>query len=113
MLEPMGATLSSTYLVYRAFKCIDGDITGSFCQTNEESAPWIAIDYGTEVTVHKVELFDITHCCPERTDNVHVWVSDELPTSSSQLFRKGNHLGVLRDRTKENKPLTISGLALL
>ena len=74
-LEPVAATLSSTLLdnddFYGAAKCIDGNTEGpdeglpdvasdDFCHTEEEPTPWIAIDFGTTVTIQRVEIF--WHC---------------------------------------------------
>ena len=59
------------------------DIRGQICQTKNEPAPWIAIDYGTTVTVQRVEIFNRRGCCEQRTQNVEVVVLNELQTSAT------------------------------
>ena len=83
-LKPVTATMSSTWRSddnLRAAKCIDGDTGGpdvgsapavDLCHTDGEPAPWLAIDFGTPVTVRRVELFNRIFCCAERTRNVEV-----------------------------------------
>merc|ERR1712233_268406 len=84
-LEPVTATQSSTYSdewgTLTADNCIDGDTdtlhgpaTNGVCATNDggEATPWIAIDYGTRVSVERVELFNRKGCCWDRTRNVDV-----------------------------------------
>merc|ERR1712210_258087 len=96
LLQPVTATQSSTRAGFSASKCIDGDTTGpdsgfddrgdDLCHTNEEPAPWIALDFGKTVLVNRVEIFNRVACCGDRTENVDVHVADELPTSGSELF---------------------------
>merc|ERR1712037_113414 len=100
LLQPVTATQSSTRAGFSASKCIDGDTTGpdsgfddrsyDMCHTNEEPAPWFAIDFGKTVVVERVEIFNRVACCGDRTENVDVYVTDELPTSGSELF-SGTH----------------------
>merc|ERR1711953_757992 len=100
LLQPVAATQSSTRAGFSASKCIDGDTTGpdsgfddrgdDMCHTNEEPAPWIALDFGETVLVNRVEIFNRVACCGDRTENVDVHVADELPTSGSELF-SGTH----------------------
>merc|ERR1712037_973948 len=100
LLQPVTATQSSTRAGFSASKCIDGDTTGpdsgfddrgdDMCHTNEEPAPWIALDFGKTVVVERVEIFNRVACCGDRTENVDVHVTDELPTSGSELF-SGTH----------------------
>jgi len=104
-LEPVSATLSSTLWGsrsdVRAARCIDGDVgddKGSdgrwaICHTNKEHAPWLAIDYGTQVRVARVEIFNRRGCCGSRTRNVDVRVANQLPTSGRELFSGGTQLG--------------------
>merc|ERR1712203_413924 len=68
LLQPVTATQSSTRAGFSATKCIDGDTTGpdsgfddrgdDMCHTNEEPAPWIALDFGETVLVNRVEIFN-------------------------------------------------------
>merc|ERR1711953_138866 len=100
LLQPVTATQSSTRAGFSASKCIDGDTTGpdrafdargdDMCHTNDEPAPWFAIDFGKTVVVNRVEIFNRVACCGDRTENVDVHVADELPTSGIELF-SGTH----------------------
>ena len=91
-LEPVSASQSSGVGWGGAAKqCIDG--AGTNCHTGNDATPWLAIDYGTSVTVQRVEIFNRRDCCGQRTRNVDVRISDELPTSASQMFSGGTLLG--------------------
>ena len=122
----MTATLSSTLLDdnnFGAAKCIDGNTEGpdeglldgtsdDLCHTEEELTPWIAIDYGTTVIVERVEIFNRRYCCGERTQNVDVRISEELPTSGSQMFSGGPLLGSFAGPATDGQQITISGKKL-
>ena len=123
----MGATLSSTQSPFEAEKCIDGDTDSEsesetgfsdagvpiICHTEEEAKPWLAIDYGTTVTVQRVEIFNRDGCCGWRTRNVDVRISDVLPTSGSQMFSGGFLLGRFAGPGTDGQQITISGTKLL
>ena len=93
-LKPVTATMSSTFRSddhFRAAKCIDGNTRGpdvgvsdgeavDLCHTDGEPAPWLAIDFGTQVNVRRVEIFNRISCCAERTRNVEVGPSDIIAT---------------------------------
>ena len=126
-LEPVTATLSSTLQDdndFGAAKCIDGNTEGpdeglpdvasdDFCHTEEEPTPWIAIDFGTTVTVQRVEIFNRRHCCGERTRNVDVRISDEVPTSGNQMFSGGTLLGHFAGPATDGQHIIISGQKML
>ena len=129
-MEPVGATLSSTLDThpiwtnsgsFGAAHCIDGnrggpeivDNVAHFCHTKGEPTPWLAIDYGTTVTVQGVEIFTRNGCCGERTRNVDVRISDELPTSGSQMFSGGHLLGHYAGPATHGQLITISGKRLI
>ena len=121
----MTATLSSTLQHnnvnnFGAAKCIDGNTEGpdasvnegassDFCHTESEPTPWIAIDFGTTVTVQRVEIFNRRDCCGFRTQNVDVRISDELPASASQMFSGGALLGHFAGPGTHGQHITISG----
>ena len=118
-LQPVAANLSSTRRGgYEASKCIDGRTDFSddwtledpdLCHTKDEPTPWLAIDYGKNVTVERVELFNRHHCCGERTRNVDIRISDELPTSGSQMFSGGNLLGHFAGPGSDGQHIVITG----
>ena len=116
----MNATLSSIYdnVRYSAAKCIDGDTEGpdgggegveNMCHTKHERAPWIAIDYGKTVIVERVEIFNRVACCGDRTRNVDVRITDELPASGSQMFSGGALLGHFAGPGTEGQHIIVSG----
>jgi len=133
LIQPVTAIQSSTYQNslyperdYPAEKCIDGDTgtdgdadtgptnDGNMCHTQEpgERSPWLAIDYGTPVTVKRVEIFNRGDCCGWRTNNVDVRVADELPTSANQMFSGGSLLGHFAGPATDGEHIIITGEAL-
>jgi hypothetical protein len=119
-LEPVGATLSSTHTRTgtgthgtNAGNCIDGVINSangeSICHTNNDATPWIAIDYGTSVSVQRVELFNRHDNYGSRTKNVDVRISNELPTSETQMFSGGTLLGHFAGPGTDGQHIVISG----
>ena len=120
-LDPVTATQSSTLAgdanQFGAGNCIDGEIRDvdhgpdgirSICHTNDEATPWIAIDYGTLVIVQRVEIFN-RPVAGSRTRNVNVRISDELPTSGSQMFSGGTLLGHFAGPGTNGQHIIISG----
>ena len=93
-----------------ADKCIDGDF-GSICHTcgGGHPAPWLAIDYGTSVTIQRVEIFNRHDYGWWRTRNVDVRISDELPTSGSQMFSGGTLFGHFAGPGTDGQHIVISG----
>ena len=118
----MNATLSSNHLILGADHCIDGNTVpvdtlphGGICSTlpNNDATPWIAIDYETRVIVERVEIFNRADCCGGRTRNVDVRISDELPTSGSQMFSGGTLLGQFSGPATDGQHIIVSGQKLL
>ena len=120
----MTATQSSTYASdtnqFGAGNCIDGN-TGSdlgpdgryaICHTSHDTAPWIAVDYGTSVAVERVEIFN-RGTSGRRTQNVEVRISDSLPTSGSRMFSGGILLGRFAGPATDGQHIIISGQRLL
>ena len=121
-LEPVTATLSSTNEPLVAGNCIDGHELpvatlphGGICSTapNNDATPWIAIDYDTRVIVERVEIFNRADCCGDRTRNVDVRISDELPTFGSQMFSGGTLLGHFAGPATDGEHIIVSGQKLL
>ena len=96
-LEPVTAILSSTWdESHAASYCIDGvtQTHSHVCISQNEHAPWFAIDFGTEVMIERVEIFNtFGHANGARTRNVEIRISDELPTSGDEMFSGGTLLG--------------------
>jgi len=80
-----------------ARNCIDGEIPHDkygLCHTGvAHTCPWIAIDLGSSMTVNQVVIYNRKDCCGERTRNVHILVSSEVPTDASTMTNKGQLLG--------------------
>ena len=105
---------------YGAGNCIDGDTDSdigpdgryAICHTQGApkvlSKPWFAIDYGTSVTVQRVDLFN-RGAYGGRTRNVEVRISNELPSSSSEMFSGGNLLGSFVGPAANGQHIVISG----
>ena len=113
-LQPVTARLSSTLPGYAATKCIDGDEISvthgtSLCHSSGASAPWLAVDYGTSVSIRWVEIFNRRDCCGDRTKNVNVRVSDDLPTTDKQMFSGGALLGQFAGPGTDGQHIVISG----
>ena len=88
---------------YGAASCIDGysdsdkgpDGKTAICWTwkaKREAAPWVALDFGSPVTVHRVELYK-SALGADRIQNVDVRISENLPTSGTYMFSGGTLLG--------------------
>ena len=117
----MTATQSSTHRnddhKFGAGNCIDG-VTDSdigpdghyaICHTSHgDVKPWFAIDYDTSVAVQRVEIFNRGDY-GGRTRNVEVRISNELPTSSSEMFSGGNLLGSFAGPAVDGQHIVISG----
>ena len=129
-LEPVTATLSSISSTYGelagAGNCIDGNTApvstlpqGGICHTNYDATPWIAIDYGTRVIVERVEIFNRVNCCGDRTRNVDVRISDELPRKAyvfgNEFYwqSRGTLLGRFAGPGTNGQQITISGQKML
>ena len=116
----MTATQSSTQdnndHRFGAGNCIDGNTDSdkgpdglyAICQTRGDPKPWFAIDYGTSVTVQRVEIFN-RGAHGGRTRNVEVRISNELPSSSSEMFSGGNLLGSFAGPAVDGQHIVISG----
>ena len=92
----MNASVSSQYSSkYLANYCIDGNETGAICYTQSETAPWLALDYGSEVKVSRVVLINYKWgaVLAALTKNVNIRVSSTPPVSGSEMFTGGQLLG--------------------
>ena len=106
-LRPSAASLSSDpYIIFKwgkftADKCIDGIINYKqrdeydLCQTEEQLAPWLSLDFGekAKVAVERVFLYSRHDNYYHRTRNVTIRISDELPTTGEEEFTGGELLG--------------------
>ena len=80
----------------------------SICHTNDDATPWIALDFGSSVTIQRVEIFNRPYY-GSRTKNVDVRISDELPSSRSKMFSGGVPLGHFTGPATDGQHIVISG----
>ena len=106
---------SIKYEGWGADKCIDGITDGpDMCHTNYDEAPWIALDFGEDLTVsvHKVFLYNRADAgrpdLAGRTRNVTIRLSDELPTSATSMFTGGHLLGTFAGPGTPGQQIEIS-----
>ena len=78
------------------------------CHTLKEHAPWIAVDYGSEVTVYWVEIFNRVDSNGGRARNVFVRVSNRLPANAS-VHAPGVLLGRFVGPGTDGQLITVSG----
>merc|ERR1712226_545032 len=129
-LNPSDASMSSSVAAHDTSKkadtsdrCIDGKTKKShgskswICITDKENAPWFAIDYGQKVSVGKVILNnrgDNNHVCEgkknecyERTADVVVRLSDELPADGNEMFEGGELIATWAGPGRESEEIVI------
>ena len=102
--------MSSQHADYHASNCIDGrhDGDSTMCHTKGgERAPWLALQFSTEVQVSSVTLYNRGACCGERTRNVKVQVSNELPSNGDVVFTRGQVLGFFEGPGSNGQRITI------
>ena len=80
------------------------------CHSGEpgEQSPWLALDYGTSVTVKRVDIFN-RDAFGGRTRSVDVRVSNELPTSANQMFSGGSLFGHFAGPATNGQHIIIQG----
>ena len=117
----MTATQSSTYEndvnKFGAGNCIDGNTDSdrgpdgrfAICHTNGDATPWVAIDYGTSVTVQRVEIFNRGYGRGRELENVDIRISNELPSSGSEMFSGGTLFGQFAGPGTDRQHIIISG----
>ena len=102
-ITPATVLLSTTLKpAYSASNCIDGMLQvkpdrKSMCHSKRESAPWLALDFGTGVSVEKVVLINRREGgWWKRTKNIQIRLSNGLPTSGKEMFSGGEALGTFK-----------------
>ena len=114
-MNPVAATLSTTYKHFSAKKCIDGITNGNItdlCHSKRELATWLALDYGkgAKVSVEKVVLFNRADCCWTRTKNIEIRLSNELPASGNRIFQGGKLQGTFKGPAKRGQQVEIKSV---
>merc|ERR1719193_1101877 len=123
-LYPVNASMSSVYLAgyYPASKCIDGitndgDWGGGsgadgMCHTGKDLFPWIALDFGTQVMVKRVDIVSRS-VLGDRTRNINIRVGDQLPASGDEMFIDGKLLGQFNGPATDGQYISIPGNAMM
>jgi hypothetical protein len=106
-LSPVNAVMSSTWLNAKATKCIDGKTDA--CSTKRKKAPWLALDFGTEVNIAKVTITTTS----DGLDNAEVRVTNMLPTSENKMFTGGQLLGTFEGPASDGQIIQIDGSEVL
>ena len=102
--------MSTVYLPdHSADVCTNGNDNGPRCQTNRETAPWLALDYGSEVKVSRVVLINRVDCCGVQTRNVNIRVSSTPPVSGSEMFTGGQLLGTFEGPATNGQRIEVTG----
>ena len=129
-LEAVAAVMSSNRessvadasQIYPPSMCIDGVDSGfndgisgdmNLCHTLAEIAPWLALDFGSPVTVGKVVLVNRINCCGERLRNAEVRVSDQLPLSGTEMFTGGEMLGTFTGPGQDGEVVELVSSSIL
>ena len=89
--------------------CINGDTAGNMCHSDLENAPWLAIDFGKEVDVQMVTIFNRKDCCGDRFRNAKVRVTDTLPTDGTTMFAGGELLNTYDGPAANGEEIQIKG----
>ena len=90
-------------------KCINGREDIGFCQTDIETSPWLALDYGSEVKVSSVVLINKNGTGTSWTKNVNIRVSSTPPVSGSEMFTGGQLLGTFEGPGTPGQRIEVTG----
>ena len=103
--------MSSTSEGRIANMCIDGSEDVGFCRTDSETAPWLALDFGSEVQVSSVVLINGNNSVASaaRTNNANIRVSSTLPVSGSEMFTGGQLLGTFEGPGTPGQRIEVTG----
>ena len=114
-LVPYAASMSSQHLDFEASRCIDGVTTGdpgNLCHTatNGDSAPWLLLQFRNRVSVTKVEIYNRV-TSGDRTRNLEVRLTEELPTTGATMYTGGQLLGTFQGPGGNGQVISVSGSA--
>ena len=119
-LVPYAASMSSQYYHLEASRCIDGNTVGDFenlCHTdvNSDPAPWLLLKFQNTVEVTRVEIYNRNdsnwQATYERTRNVEVRLTDELPTTGDTMYTGGQLLGTFKGPATQGQIISVNGSA--
>ena len=85
------------------------------CQTRcNASTPWLALEFSGPVRVTKVDIYnraDECGWCAEKTRNLEVRLTDELPTTEDQMYTGGHLLGTFEGPGTRGQIIKVEGAA--
>jgi hypothetical protein len=99
---------STASMHYAATNCIDGH-TNSMCHTQDEHAPWLALEFDRPVDVKSATIYNRGDCCGDRFSNAEVRVTDTLPTDGTEMFTGGQLLGSFKGPGTNGQVIHIQG----
>ena len=103
--------MSSQYESDDATKCINGITDGGrdqICGTHAENAPWLAIEFQSEKDVSQVVINNRKDADGQRTRNLEVRLTNELPASGERMFTGGQLLGTFVGPATDGQVISIS-----
>ena len=117
-LSPHSAVLSSTSS-YPGSNCIDGITSdkSNLCATpsnNKKPCQWLALQFQEQVEVFRVDIYNRIHPradVPERTRNLEVRLTQNLPTSANSMYDEGQLLGTFTGPGKRGQIIKVEGPA--
>ena len=117
-LSAHNAVLSGTSK-YPGSNCIDGITSdkSNLCATpgkNIKPCQWLALQFQEQVEVFRVDIYNRNNKnagVPERTRNLEVRLTYELPTSADSMFTEGHQLGTFDGPGKSGQIIKVEGPA--
>merc|ERR1712212_1460180 len=82
------------------------------CHTGKDLFPWIALDFGTQVMVKRVDIVNRS-VLGDRTRNINIRVGDQLPASREEMFTGGKLLGQFDGPATDGQYISIQGNGML
>jgi hypothetical protein len=95
--------------------CIDGKFQlpgegwkNTICHTRNDKAPWLALDFGEQVEVTSVTMYNRNDANAQRLQNVEVRVLDSLPTNGNDVWMQGTLMGKFAGPGTLGQVITVS-----
>ena len=108
-MPPVASTLSSQFGNYGPQLCTDSN-PSTICCTQNDLAPWIALEFATQVMVTKVQLLN-RNVAGDRLENVEVRLTNSVPGSGATMFTGGELLGTFAGPGTNAQVVDVEGQA--
>jgi len=109
-ITPLEAKQSSTYQIYGASNCIDGNL-GTKCHTDHTGGyPWITLVIPRS-SVRKIRIKNRADGHPtawNRTKNMKIWVGTEFPSNTKEEYTGGALLGTFKGPASDGQVIEIT-----